>query len=58
VFVCVSVFSLWLDFQCVGSATIWDTTTGQGILWSTNRLDFWKNMLSNLFTWNRFNEFC
>jgi len=41
-FVCVSVFSLWLDFRCVGSATVWDTTTSQGILWSTNRLDFWK----------------
>jgi hypothetical protein len=42
VFDCVSVFSLWLDFWCVGSATVWDTTTTQGILWSTNRLDFWK----------------
>jgi hypothetical protein len=57
-FDCVSVFSLWLDFRCVGSATVWDTTTSQGILCSTNRLDFWKNMLSNLFTWNGFNEFC
>lgn len=35
-------FSLWLDFRCVGSATVWDTTTSQGILCSTNRLDFWK----------------
>jgi hypothetical protein len=42
VWLCVSVFSLWLDFWCVGSATVWDTTTTQGILWSTNRLDFWK----------------
>jgi hypothetical protein len=39
---CVSIFSLWLDFWCVGSATVWDTTTSQGILCCTNRLDFWK----------------